>query len=222
MIKIRSAERTDLNKIVQTHSLSAMAAYAGFLSPENLQATFAPNILRGNWNVSFVLREQNPSQRALLVAEDADKPELGILGVARCHLITNLSERAFFDEIMGDKCTQDSLSEIQTLYIHPDYQSHGIGQALMGEMAKFLSKSGNKKSIVITLDGYDTSARFYQKIGQAKLAGQFIQNTAETAGAANPNAEPSKFNLWLFDNISKCCPFERNIRNIINNRELNK
>ncbi len=222
MIKIRSAERTDLNKIVQTHSLSAMAAYTGFLSSETLQATFAPNILRGNWNASFALKEQDPSQRALLVAEDSDKPELGILGVARCHLITNLDERAFFDEVMGNKHTQDSLSEIQTLYIHPNYQHHGIGQALMSEMAKFLNKSGNQKSIVITLDGYDTSAKFYQKIGQAKLAGQFVKNTAETAGAANPDAEPSKFNLWLFDNILKCCSHERNIINIANNRGMSR
>ncbi len=218
MIIIRSAERADLNKIVQTHSLSAMKAYDGLLSPETLRATFAPDILRRNWNVSFTLKEQYPSQRALLVAEDSTKPELGILGVARCHLITNLGEREFFDEVMGDKCTQDSLSEIQTLYIHPDYQGHGIGQALMREMAKFLNKSGNKKSIVITLDGYDTSAKFYQKIGQAKLVGQFTQNTAETAGAANPDAEPSKFNLWLFDNIITCVSYNKNRTNNVNGR----
>ena len=218
MIRIRSAERADLNKIVQVHSLSAMKAYDGFLSSETLQATFAQRILRGNWNVSFALKEKDPSKRALLVAEDPEKPELGILGVARCHLITNRDERAFFDEIMGDKSSPESLSEIQTLYIHPDCQNQGVGLALMTEMAKFLSKAGNKKSVVITLDGYDASAKFYQKIGQAKLAGQFVQNTAETAGAANPDAEASKFNLWLFDNILKCCHYEKSRHNILNIR----
>lgn len=222
MIKVRTAELSELDKIVQTHSLSAIKAYSGLLSQDTLSATFNPNILKGNWKTSFALKERDPLSRCLLVAEDDERPELGILGVARCHVIKNLTERSFFDSVMGENGVQGNLSEIQTLYIHPEYQKHGIGKALMREMAKFLVKNNCKKSIVITLDGYHTSAHFYQKTAGAKYVGQFVQNTAETAGAANPQSGSSTFNLWLFNDISTCYTKPMNVQYLKMKKGLNR
>ncbi len=212
MIIVRPAELSDLENIVHTHSMSAMKTYDSFLSPATIQATFTPDNLRRNWLKSFAEHKSNPNNRLLLVAEDSQHPEWGILGVARCHIITKADERAFFDAVMGPEKTAEKLSEIQTLYVHPAYQHHGVGRVLIGEMARFLAERGNQKSVVVTLDGYDTSARFYQRVGGARLVGQFNQNTAETAGAANADADVSKFNLWMFDNVSCCISGETGIK----------
>ncbi len=212
MIIVRSAKVSDLENILETHSVSAMTTYRDFLSPETLEATFTPEKLRSNWMMSFAAGKANPHDRRLLVAEDSERPELGILGVARCHVITNAEERAWVDGVMGHHRTRGTLSEIQTLYVHPAYQSHGVGRALIAEMAQFLSARGNRKSIVITLDGYEASANFYQRVGGARLVGQFEQNTAAAAGAADSKAAASRFNLWLFDNISACVSPQKVVR----------
>ncbi len=211
MIIVREAELKDLEKIIQTHALSAKTAYKNLQSPVTLEQVFSLETLRDNWMCSFLKKQQNPTHVFLLVAEDTEHPEKGIVGVSRCLIVSNPNERSFFDTAMGVHRVDGRLGEIQTLYVHPEFQNKGsnsqtkgVGRALMSEMARCLLAQGVQKSIVITLGGYEASANFYQKIGSARFVGQFTQNAAKVSGAANTEAELTPFNIWLFDNVARC------------------
>ena len=56
----------------------------------------------------------------------------------------------------------DKTFEIQALYVHPDYQKHGIGSALVNYLCKSKKEKGYKKCVAWTMK-YGPSVSFYEK-----------------------------------------------------------
>ena len=54
--------------------------------------------------------------------------------------------------------------EVQTLYVHPDFQNRGAGSALLDEICKIKKKAGYQKVVVWTLKN-GPSLGFYEKKG---------------------------------------------------------
>ncbi|MDD3669099.1 MAG: GNAT family N-acetyltransferase [Alphaproteobacteria bacterium] len=199
---IRSAVPSDLPHIVQTHSLSAMQAYGGHISPAVLEATFSLEKLHANWARSFQQKAERGDEHALFVAERASGGGPEIVGVARCHVVSDAAERSFVAGVMGRSMPR-AYGEVQTLYVHPRHQGFGVGHFLMSAMGGHLLKQGAAQAVVVTLGGYSGSSRFYQSVGGALHGGRFEQDVAAASGAVGQKTADCRFDMWFFPDVRR-------------------
>lgn len=68
----------------------------------------------------------------------------------------------------------DAQSEIYAIYVHPDHQRGGIGQALMAELVSQLIRQGSSSLGLWMLAGNAKAEQFYQTI-QGKDAGKRVE-----------------------------------------------
>lgn len=83
-----------------------------------------------NKKMTYINRYFNGSDDMFIVAKDDDV--VGIIGF--------YTPNQMIQELVGDKV--DGLKEMGTLYIHPDYQSRGIGSQLITLLTQFMKEQG--------------------------------------------------------------------------------
>ena len=194
---VRNAGISDLEKIVETHHLSAFAAYppTGLVSAAVMDETFGYDSLRKSWRSS--LSDPKPRELSLIAGEGTD-----VVGVARCRIIVDESERAHLcgSRLIGKA---EPLGDIQTLYVHPDHQDKGAGRVLMGAIGDWFLSQGAHRAVVITLDGYRDSPRFYRRVGEARRIHRFKDGASAAAGVPEAKAGEEKrfFITRLFPDV---------------------
>ncbi|MEQ8584432.1 MAG: GNAT family N-acetyltransferase [Thalassobaculaceae bacterium] len=61
----------------------------------------------------------------------------------------------------------ERMGEVYALYVDPNFQSLGIGRALLGDVAQGLESDGFEGLTILTLEGNRHARRFYETLGGA-------------------------------------------------------
>ncbi len=111
-------------------------------------------------------------------------------------ITTSSSNRLFVVAKEGDKvvgvCSayiRESFNQLQAIYILPEYQHQGIGQALFTKVLNFFDK---EKSIIVHVADYNLNAiSFYSKLGFVDTGKRFTEerHTMPVTGTQIPELE---------------------------------
>jgi ribosomal protein S18 acetylase RimI-like enzyme len=151
-IKIRPARPEDAGEIAQVHILTWQTSYAGLFPEEKLEELAQEYDVRTErWYANITNPDQLP---ALFVAETENSKIVGFAG--------------------GGKQNNPDYpydSEIYMIYILPEFQRRGLGQALMSATAGKLQELGFRSLMLWVLQENEASRQFYEKLG-GKQAGR--------------------------------------------------
>ncbi|MCL1902645.1 MAG: hypothetical protein FWG18_03405 [Alphaproteobacteria bacterium] len=169
---IRPGELNDADAAAYTHSMSAMRAYRGILSDGLLSDHFGRKVLTEFWNKQIQNSVANPESFKVMVAQDANNG--AIAGVCLASIATEKNDRRILPVLqkVGIQNFQDNaIGNINTLYLHPEYQGMGLGINFAHRIANSLHAD---TFITETLNGYDVSPAFFRKLGARNIGNYHI------------------------------------------------
>ncbi len=145
---IRRATRGDARAIARVHVESWRSAYAGII-PDRVMVDLSIDDKALFWRRMV---ERAGTRGAVLVASvtEAGSPGAEIAGFASCAAAS------------GGPADYDG--EVQTLYVHPDWQEQGLGRALLCGTFQALKGAGYRSAFVWVL-AQNPSRFFYEAMG---------------------------------------------------------
>jgi GNAT superfamily N-acetyltransferase len=217
-IIIRAANLRDAKKAARTHSVSASLAYRQIFSQKLLEEHFSESALAEFWIKQIQNSIDHPDRFNVMVAENLANYD--IAGVN----LTTICDTAGI-ALLSDFDLPDKIGNINTLYLHPDYQRHGLGHRFMHKIAGGEMFQNIDYYITETLEGYSASPEFYKKFGAVYIADNptSISGHYETEDNGHDDCVVEKFWLMKKSEIINRCEkgnkmFGENI--IIRNAEL--
>ena len=134
-MKIRRATPTDAKAVKAAHFYAYRISYRGYLPDDYLDSM--------TFDAATIERTAQRIKEVEYYVAEKDKQVIGFANL--CY-------------------PEEKTVEVQTLYVHPNFQKQGAGSALLDEICRIKKKAGFQKLVVWTMKN-GPSLGFYQKKG---------------------------------------------------------
>jgi ribosomal protein S18 acetylase RimI-like enzyme len=145
---VRLSRTEDQEHIQHVRRLAWIKAYQGLLPEEVIEQATGKAGPRTSQRVFAAVSDEVIKSRISLVAEC---PKNGILGFVAGGLQRQ--------NIPNIDC------ELWAIYVHPEFQGHGLGKSLHQQFQQAMRERGHKTMVLWTLKENKSSRAFYEKIG---------------------------------------------------------
>lgn len=177
-LTLRPAAYADSPALARLQVESYRNAYAGLL-PQDYLDHFTVEEQTFDWQELLA----GPQDFILLVAEDENQ---ALLGYALGHL--------------GQTAIEGYDSELDALHVQRNAQRQGIGQALIGAMARALQTAG-AESIMLWVLVHNPARGLYERLG-----GQLLGKRQVTLGEGDVLAEEAAFGWKRISDLARLSP----------------
>lgn len=142
-VRLRRARAADARAIAELHVATWKSAYPGLL-PQDYLDDLAPEDRLGDWEQALAASPWP----VVLVAEEG-RSLVGFASVSPSR----------------DEDAEDTVGEVQTLYVGPGAWRGGVGTALLVAAGEVLAEAGFTTGTLWVLDVNDRARRFYERNG---------------------------------------------------------
>ncbi len=147
-MRIRPATKADALAVATVHVRSWQAAYPG-LVPQTYLDSLTPEGRHGRWE-DILAATSWPKQATLLLIDEPDETVMGFVS---------------FGPTRDEDDDPATVAEVGTLYIDPDYWSHGGGELLLSAAVAQLAEAGFAEITLWALETNIRARRFYDHRG---------------------------------------------------------
>jgi GNAT superfamily N-acetyltransferase len=141
-IQIREATTRNADAIAKVHVTTWRAAYRGIL-PASYLGSLSVDVSAGRWCRSLA------AGRPRVLVADVDGTIVGWIAFGRCR----------------DADKDASWSEVEALYVLPEYWGIGVGRRLMESARRKLSDAGYTDVLLWVLSDNERARAFYSQVG---------------------------------------------------------